>query len=87
MVLPQADQHTNNQPPHTCLTRRPQIIQQVLQESGHDPAIAALVCGTGAEVGEKLVADPRVELVSFTGSTKVRSSAVWTERKRRSVLT
>lgn len=47
-----------------------QIIQQVLLESGHDPAIATLVCGLGPEVGEKLVGDPRMELISFTGSTK-----------------
>lgn len=57
---------------HTPPSNPPQIIQQVLLESGHDPAIAALVCGVGPEVGEKLVADPRMELVSFTGSTKVR---------------
>ncbi len=47
------------------------IIQDVLVESGHDPAIATLVCGTGKEVGDLMVRDPRMELVSFTGSTAV----------------
>ncbi|HKX46477.1 MAG TPA: aldehyde dehydrogenase family protein, partial [Planctomycetota bacterium] len=39
-----------------------------------DPALGALlslVVGTNEEVGEALVADPRVPLVSFTGSTAV----------------
>ncbi|GAB5035552.1 aldehyde dehydrogenase [Nannochloropsis oceanica] len=47
------------------------VIQDVLKEGGHDPAIATLVCGTGKEVGEVLVQDQRIELVSFTGSTAV----------------
>ena len=47
------------------------IIQEALKEGGHDPAIATLVCGTGKEVGELLIQDGRMELMSFTGSTKV----------------
>jgi aldehyde dehydrogenase family 7 protein A1 len=47
------------------------IIQEVLKEGGHDPAIATLVCGTGKDVGELLIQDGRMELVSFTGSTAV----------------
>ena len=41
-------------------------------EMGHNPAIASLVCGRGGEVGDLLIKDCRMELVSFTGSTKVR---------------
>lgn len=48
-----------------------QIVQQVLEETGHSPALASLVCGRGGDVGAALIADRRMELVSFTGSTKV----------------
>lgn len=47
------------------------IIQEVLEKNGHPGAIASLICGAGAKVGEKLIQDPKMELVSFTGSTKV----------------
>ena len=47
------------------------IVSAVIRECGHDPAIACLVCGKGHEVGEMMIKDPRFELVSFTGSTKV----------------
>jgi aldehyde dehydrogenase family 7 protein A1 len=47
------------------------LVQDVLKESGHDPAVATLVCGHGKEIGEALIQDPRMELVSFTGSTAV----------------
>jgi len=35
------------------------------------PGLFCLVCGSGREVGERLLADPRLPLVSFTGSTEV----------------
>jgi len=47
------------------------IIADVLERNGHPGEIASLVCGPGATVGEQLVQDKRVELVSFTGSTHV----------------
>ena len=34
-------------------------------------AIASTICGTGALIGEAIINDSRVELVSFTGSTQV----------------
>lgn len=46
------------------------ILVKVLEENGLPGALCALVCG-GVEVGKKLVADPRVDLVSFTGSEQV----------------
>jgi aldehyde dehydrogenase family 7 protein A1 len=49
-----------------------QIVQDVLTESGYSPAIASLMCGRGGTVGDLLVKDRRMELVSFTGSTQVR---------------
>ncbi|BGP38755.1 hypothetical protein JCM10450v2_002709 [Rhodotorula kratochvilovae] len=43
------------------------ILQSVLEANKLDGALAALVCG-GGEVGEALVTDKRVDLLSFTGS-------------------
>jgi aldehyde dehydrogenase family 7 protein A1 len=47
------------------------IVAGVLEESGYPGAIASMVCGAGATVGELIVRDSSVELVSFTGSTTV----------------
>src|SRR3546814_16885501 len=47
------------------------LVTEVLEESGYSGAIASLVCGTGQVIGEPMIRDPRMELISFTGSTKV----------------
>ncbi len=44
------------------------IAQQVLENNGYSGAIAGLVIGSGREIGERLIRDPRVALVSYTGS-------------------
>jgi aldehyde dehydrogenase family 7 protein A1 len=46
------------------------LVAEVLDEAGHPGAIASMICGSGATVGDALVRDPRVEMVSFTGSTQ-----------------
>ncbi|XP_043273969.1 putative aldehyde dehydrogenase family 7 member A1 homolog [Venturia canescens] len=46
------------------------IIANVLERNGISGSIASLVTG-GADVGETLVKDKRLPLISFTGSTKV----------------
>lgn len=43
------------------------IVASVLEQEGHNPALMSLVCG-GAEAGSALVDDPRIDMVSFTGS-------------------
>ncbi|KDE04097.1 aldehyde dehydrogenase family 7 member A1 [Microbotryum lychnidis-dioicae p1A1 Lamole] len=43
------------------------LMSKVFEARGHSGALASLVCG-GAQVGEKLVNDKRVDLISFTGS-------------------
>src|SRR5690349_25081154 len=45
------------------------IAERVCRESGADPAIFSLLIGDRKSVGEKLSSDPRVPLVSATGST------------------
>jgi acyl-CoA reductase-like NAD-dependent aldehyde dehydrogenase len=47
------------------------IFVKVLKEEGFSGAIASLIVGSGKTVGEKLINDPSMELVSFTGSTAV----------------
>jgi aldehyde dehydrogenase family 7 protein A1 len=47
------------------------IIAGVLERNGYPGAIASLICGSGKDVGEAMIQDKRMELVSFTGSTKV----------------
>ncbi|KAI5478698.1 aldehyde dehydrogenase family 7 member A1 [Pseudohyphozyma bogoriensis] len=46
------------------------IVTSVLIEEGLPPALCTLLCG-GTEVGQAVVEDPRVDLVSFTGSENV----------------
>ena len=44
------------------------IAQRVLESFGFDPAICSLVIGRGGEIGDLINTDPRVALVSYTGS-------------------
>lgn len=44
---------------------------QCFLDAGLPPGVLGLVNGSGAELGSALVADPRVNKVSFTGSTRV----------------
>jgi phenylacetaldehyde dehydrogenase len=47
------------------------VFGEVLAEAGFPPGVVNIVTGSGAEVGEALVASLRVDMVSFTGSTGV----------------
>lgn len=44
---------------------------QILREAGLPPEVLAYLPGVGEEVGAALVADPRVDLIAFTGSRAV----------------
>jgi aldehyde dehydrogenase (NAD+) len=44
------------------------IAQKVLARHGFDPAICSLAIGKGSEIGDLINTDPRVALVSYTGS-------------------
>ncbi|HEX8802545.1 MAG TPA: aldehyde dehydrogenase family protein, partial [Acidimicrobiales bacterium] len=46
-------------------------VGEVLAEAGFPPGVVNVVTGSGAEVGEALVASDHVDMVSFTGSTAV----------------
>lgn len=45
------------------------IVTRVVRENGY-PEIFTLLTGSGSEIGNLMSADPRVKLVSFTGSVK-----------------
>ncbi len=47
------------------------IAERVCRDTGVDPAIFSLVVGDGPVLGQKMAADPRVPLVSATGSTRM----------------
>jgi aldehyde dehydrogenase (NAD+) len=64
------------------------LAERVCRELGVDPAIFSLVCGDGPTVGEPLIADPRVALVSATGSIRMgrRVGEVVAQRLGRTLL-
>jgi aldehyde dehydrogenase (NAD+) len=64
------------------------LAERVCRELRVDPAIFSLVCGDGPTVGEPLVADRRVALVSATGSTRMgrRVGEVVAQRLGRTLL-
>jgi aldehyde dehydrogenase (NAD+) len=47
------------------------IAERVCRDTGVDPAIFSLLVGDGPTIGQKLSADPRIPLVSATGSTRM----------------
>ncbi|MCW8810151.1 MAG: aldehyde dehydrogenase family protein [Ignavibacteriaceae bacterium] len=51
------------------------IIAQVLKENNLPEGIFSLVIGKGSTVGERILKDKRVQLISVTGSTKVGQHA------------
>jgi delta 1-pyrroline-5-carboxylate dehydrogenase len=53
-----------------CTLATQRIIQRVLERNGMPGSICVALTG-GAEIGEAIAKDPRVPLVSFTGSTQV----------------
>ncbi len=46
------------------------VLAEIFDEVGAPPGVFNLVTGTGPVVGEAIAADPEVDMVSFTGSTR-----------------
>jgi aldehyde dehydrogenase (NAD+) len=44
------------------------LAERVLRKCGFDPAVCSLAIGRGSEIGDLINSDPRVALVSYTGS-------------------
>ncbi len=47
------------------------IAAEVFKRNGYDPALSSLIVGRGSEVGEKLLNDRRIPLISATGSCRM----------------
>jgi len=47
------------------------IAAEVFERNGYDPALSSLIIGRGSEVGDKLLHDRRIPLVSATGSCRM----------------
>jgi aldehyde dehydrogenase (NAD+) len=64
------------------------LAERVCRDAGVDPAIFSLACGDATHVGEPLIADSRLSLVSATGSTRMgrRVAEVVGRRLGRSLL-
>ena len=58
------------------------IAAQVFERNGYDPALASLACGDGPAVGELLAADPRLPLLSATGSSRMGRAVAQAVAKR-----
>jgi len=50
--------------PH-CAT----LLVELMAEAGFPPGVVNLITGTGAEVGDAIVGNPDIEVISFTGSS------------------
>ncbi|MFH1016842.1 MAG: aldehyde dehydrogenase family protein [Pseudomonadota bacterium] len=64
------------------------IAARIFERNGYDPALAGLVIGKGSEIGEKMLNDRRVALLSLTGSSEVgrHASEVVAARFGRTIL-
>ncbi|WP_099515477.1 aldehyde dehydrogenase family protein [Microvirga ossetica] len=51
---------------------------KLLLEAGLPAGVVNIIAGTGADVGAAMTSDPRVDMISFTGSTRVGKSAMAT---------
>jgi aldehyde dehydrogenase (NAD+) len=71
-----------------CAVAVTRIAERVLRTAGHPGAVLSLAIGSGKDVGDRIVADPRVALVSYTGSvaTGRRVGAKVQERFGRALL-
>jgi aldehyde dehydrogenase family 7 protein A1 len=67
--------NTNLWKPHESLSLTAvsitQLVSEVIENSGFSGSIASMICGKGNVIGELMINDPSVELISFTGSTEV----------------
>lgn len=57
--------------PASSLVYTPYLIMEILEEAGLPPGVINFVPGSGATVGDPVLADPHLAGVHFTGSTRV----------------
>jgi len=71
-----------------CSIATTKIVARVLEKNGVPPGVACMVIGSGAVIGESLINDKRLHLISFTGSTEIgrRISSVVHTRFGKTIL-
>ncbi|HDM43213.1 MAG TPA: aldehyde dehydrogenase family protein [Firmicutes bacterium] len=47
------------------------LLMEVFEEAELPPGVVNMVCGTGSEVGEAIIDNPKVNRISFTGSAEI----------------
>ena len=52
------------------------LLGEMLREAGLPAGVVNIIAGIGAEIGPQMTTDPRVDMISFTGSTAVGKGAV-----------
>ena len=62
--------------PHSATPLSALRLADALEEAGLPPGILQVVTGRGARIGDRLVSDPRVAMVSFTGGPEVGDRVV-----------
>jgi aldehyde dehydrogenase family 7 protein A1 len=71
-----------------CTLAVTKLVAKVLNDNGLPGGIFTMICGSGATIGEYFINDPRLSLISFTGSTDIgrRISSVVHSRFGRTIL-
>jgi glyceraldehyde-3-phosphate dehydrogenase (NADP+) len=72
--------------PHSATPLSALRLADALHEAGLPPSIVQVLPGRGSEIGEALVGDPRVALVTFTGGPEVGDRIVLAAGRKRLVL-
>ena len=62
--------------PHSATPLSALLLAQVIQQAGLPAGILQVITGRGSEVGDRLVSDPRVRMISFTGGLETGKAIV-----------
>lgn len=54
-----------------CTIALTKVLESVLRKNGVNPAVSSTILGPGSTIGDLLVNDKRISLISFTGSTEI----------------
>lgn len=71
-----------------CTIAVTKLVSKVLDANGLPGGVFTMICGSGATIGEYFINDPRLSMISFTGSTEIgrRISSVVHSRFGRTIL-
>jgi len=72
--------------PHSQTPLTAILLAEALADAGLPPGVVQVLTGRGAEIGDRLVADPRVAMVSFTGGPEVGDHVVRVAGRKKMAL-